>query len=344
MREHVYFDEFGDPVAKKQLYDKGNGTKTAVWYRYENGKFVKGLSGFLVPLFNLPAVVSTTDTVFIVEGEKDAEMLFDNLRYTATTSPNGAGSKWKEEYNKFLKGRNVVILADNDDVGQAHAEQAADALLPIAKSVKLIPAASIYPKVKHKGDISDIVAELGIEKAKARLDEAVAIANIIAEPFTQERIQQSNVTFNIKPPDYSDAGNAEVYSRFYKHDLMFVDALGWLFWNGKRWEQDEHKATAFALNFSKLMLDDAKSEYQNALCVEAEAKAKFAVTDEESDRDALRRAKDATSKADAYLKHAKASRSAQKIRSMIDLSKPSLAVKANRLDAEPFDLNTRRAL
>lgn len=32
----------------------------------------------------------------------------------------------------------------------------------------------------------------------------------------------------VKPPDSSDAGNAETLTRIYRNGLLFVDALGWL--------------------------------------------------------------------------------------------------------------------
>ncbi len=186
IREHIYYDEAGNtPVAKKELYNKGDGTKTGVWYRYENGNYIKGLGGLQAPLFNLPLITSTTnDTIYIAEGEKDCNTLFDKMGYIATTSPNGAGSKWRSEYNQYIEGRDVVILADNDRAGQAHAEQTATALLTVAKSVKLIPAAAIYPKVKQKGDISDIAAEFGADTAKEMLDAAASVANVITEPIT----------------------------------------------------------------------------------------------------------------------------------------------------------------
>ena len=46
-------------------------------------------------------------------------------------------------------------------------------------------------------------------------------------------------------------------------------------------------------------------------------------------------------KAEAYLKHAKASRNAMRLKNMLDLAKPALVVKADTLDANPpLDLNT----
>ena len=44
--------------------------------------------------------------------------------------------------------------------------------------------------------------------------------------------------------------------------------------------------------------------------------------------------------AKAYLTHAKNSRNAVRIKNMLELSKPALVIKADKLDANPFDLNT----
>src|SRR5699024_481429 len=38
----------------------------------------------------------------------------------------------------------------------------------------------------------------------------------------------------VRPPDFSDAGNAEAFTRKYRDTLLFFDALGWLVWNGQR--------------------------------------------------------------------------------------------------------------
>lgn len=49
LREHLYTDEEGKPLARKIIYDKGNGSKTAIWERFENGTYIKGLNGLKVP-------------------------------------------------------------------------------------------------------------------------------------------------------------------------------------------------------------------------------------------------------------------------------------------------------
>ena len=52
-----------------------------------------------------------------------------------------------------------------------------------------------------------------------------------------------------------------------------MDALGWLWWNGRKWERDDHKATAWALKLSARMLEEAQKETRDALHQQAEAKA-----------------------------------------------------------------------
>ncbi|MDE7244344.1 MAG: hypothetical protein K2O18_10285, partial [Oscillospiraceae bacterium] len=114
----------------------------------------------------------------------------------------------------------------------------------------------------------------------------------------------------VKPPDYSDAGNAVVFSRVYRDDLIFVDALGWLWWTGKKWERDDHKAVAWALDLSERMLKEALDKYGEAQQLLAEAMTSFAETGDDEDKDAIADAKEAVKKAGAYLAHAKTSRNA----------------------------------
>ena len=142
---------------------------------------------------------------------------------------------------------------------------------------------------------------------------------------------------SVKPPDYSDAGNAEVLIRIYRKDLIFTDALGWLRWNGQRWERSDHKAVAAGIDLSARMLREALSAYRAALAKHAEAKADFA---ESGSKEAVTDSMEEEKKAKEYLKHARALRGARQLKNMLDLSKPALVMKADRLDANPFDLNT----
>ena len=88
-------------------------------------------------LYNLPSLLKEEATVFIAEGEKDADTL-NSLGLTATTSVNGAHTKWIRKYNPYFADRHVVIVQDNDEVGEKHAQDIAKNLKAIAASVKIV--------------------------------------------------------------------------------------------------------------------------------------------------------------------------------------------------------------
>jgi RecA-family ATPase len=75
-------------------------------------------------------------TVHIVEGEKDVETLVAR-GFLATCNPGGAG-KWRfvaDSARQVLADRDVVVIADRDDVGRQHALEVADSLRGVARSL-----------------------------------------------------------------------------------------------------------------------------------------------------------------------------------------------------------------
>ena len=76
----------------------------------------------------------------------------------------------------------------------------------------------------------------------------------------------------VKPGDYSDAGNAEVFIARNRGRMVYTDSRGWLIWDGKRWATDDHKAYQMAVQLSGEMLADAQAEYQAALFNQAAVK------------------------------------------------------------------------
>lgn len=182
LREHIYTDINGGILAKKQIYRKPDESKTAVWYRLEGGRYIKGLNGLKLPPYHLHLFTQTTGAFYIVEGEKDTETM-ERLGFSATTSPNGAGAKWRKTYNNYFIGRDVIIIADNDEAGDKYGKETAERISAAAASVKLIRSADIYPDVPEKGDISDIAEIIGDTEAKRLLTEAEQRT----EKFTPEK-------------------------------------------------------------------------------------------------------------------------------------------------------------
>jgi hypothetical protein len=135
----TYKDLFDEPLEKREpLYYKYLDSDGEVLFaklkhfpkRYSikhpngDGSWQDGIAkGTPRVIYNLPSVIAGVkagETIWIVEGEKDADRLA-TLGKIATTNFEGASigkSKWKPEYSEFLLGaKNVVIVADRDDVG-----------------------------------------------------------------------------------------------------------------------------------------------------------------------------------------------------------------------------------
>ena len=146
-------------------------------------------------------------------------------------------------------------------------------------------------------------------------------------------------TLSWKPPDYSDAGNAKILVDEYNGLLAFCDALGWLSWTGTHWEQNDHKAVEKAIELTEHMIMESGVELDIALHSEADAKIALA-QDKEGAKEQLARAKETVKQAKAYFAHASKSRNVSHINGMLKLSQPPLHIAADKLDADPFLLNT----
>jgi putative DNA primase/helicase len=149
---YIYTDEEGNFRAEKIRFPN----KRFTW-RTESGW---GLNGLDPGLYRLPLLLRynplSPATVYIVEGEKDAEALISQY-YVATCPPNGAG-KWRAGYVKYFLGADVVVVADRDEAGYRHAEEIRESLETIARSVKVVQS-------KVGKDISDhLDAGYGVEE------------------------------------------------------------------------------------------------------------------------------------------------------------------------------------
>ena len=155
-----------------------------------------------------------------------------------------------------------------------------------------------------------------------------------------ERVQdagEDEIVEDVRPGDFSDAGNMDKFLELNEGRLLFTDSRGWLYWNGVRWVEDDHKATKNAVKMSVKMLEDAQSVYRAALHALADAKA-------EGDREEMDQAAAAVKREKAYLDHAMRTRSDRRIKAILELAKHFLAVDPAKLDANPAELNTPKAI
>lgn len=147
-------------------------------------------------LYRLPEVesaISAGRTVYVVEGEKDADTLA-SWGYCGTTCPGGAKS-WTEAHSARLAGADVVVIPDNDEPGEGHGQQVVELTKGMAKSVRLVHLRDAYPDLKRKGDITDLAEAVGAEQARAILDKLVADT----QPTEQDLYQIACAAYNRIP-------------------------------------------------------------------------------------------------------------------------------------------------
>lgn len=139
-----YVDESGKLIAEKLRFHP----KTFLWRTPKpNGRWNWKIKRDSLPLYRLDEVV-TAKTVYLTEGEKDADRM-RSLGVTATTAPNGANS-WRSDFCFVFAGKKVILIPDTDPPGQSFAWVARKGIEPYAKSVKVV---SVLP---YK-DVSDFL-------------------------------------------------------------------------------------------------------------------------------------------------------------------------------------------
>lgn len=165
-----YTDAEGQLLFQTVRQEFSDGSKTFRQRRPDGkGGWLWALGDVHRVLYRMPEIIHSepSETVYVCEGEKDVETL-RSLGLIATCNPMGAG-KWQEEYSLLLHGRQVAVLADNDNTGREHARQVCASLTGRASSVRLVE----FPGLLEKGDVTDWI-EGGGNRTQLELMVAVA--------------------------------------------------------------------------------------------------------------------------------------------------------------------------
>lgn len=177
--EYVYRSADGAPVFEVvRLLPK-----TFRQRRWCDGRWVWGVDGVDVRIpYRLPEVLAAPGAIFVVEGEKDADMLWA-AGVPATTNAGGA-RKWTGKHAEYLRDRVVYVIPDADEPGRDHAEMVAETLHGIAREVRIVALEGL---AEH-GDVSDwieaghSVAELLRLAAAAPIWQWAPRAKTVCEP------------------------------------------------------------------------------------------------------------------------------------------------------------------
>ncbi|OZA72958.1 MAG: hypothetical protein B7X74_05125, partial [Thiotrichales bacterium 39-47-5] len=116
----TYTNEHGEPLYRiiKSFDDQGQRQFKQQHFDNDTGAWLNGLKNpdstlaVTKTLYNLPQLTqSTSEPVYIVEGEKDVESL-KSLGYVAITS--GGAKSWQSHFADYLVGREIVVIPDHD--------------------------------------------------------------------------------------------------------------------------------------------------------------------------------------------------------------------------------------
>ena len=123
-----------------------------------NGGWIWNLKGVKPVLYNLPQVLKAVDSgtrIYMVEGEKDADVL-TNQGLVATTISGGALKQLTPElYKGFYGASEVVIIPDNDDAGRKYAKNWLLQLKSHVERISIVEIKDVWPDIPKNGDISD---------------------------------------------------------------------------------------------------------------------------------------------------------------------------------------------
>jgi hypothetical protein len=173
VRCHVYRNADRLAVRIKIKHGRSN---YANWYRiFEDGKPIGWQAKKPDHFQPAPYVTAALDPfdpelkddqILWPEGERDVDTL-SKLNLPAFTF-GGVGDGLPSGVDEYLTARHLVILADNDDPGRAHAERKATrAHSAEAASVRIV----YFPELPPKGDVSDFIAGGGTaEQLTDRID------------------------------------------------------------------------------------------------------------------------------------------------------------------------------
>ena len=178
-QEWVYTDEDRQPVFVKQRLRVGESGKTYRLYKVdEYGRKQSTLGDARIVPYNLPALLDAKTAgrnIFLVEGEKAADAI-KSIGMIATTAHTGAGS-WPAAITEYFAGAQVIILPDNDVAGWGYAYKAAEAILPIVKSLKVVDLGlqgvgdDAYEFIEEGGGRDKLVALVKAASAITSLDQ-----------------------------------------------------------------------------------------------------------------------------------------------------------------------------
>jgi hypothetical protein len=185
--EWEYKDESGETLFVKRRF-KTNTEKGKTYSLHKvdaAGRRQGTMTGARIVPYRLPELINAREAgraIYLVEGEKAADALV-SIGAIATT-PHAGASHWPKEITQYFAGAVIIVVPDCDEVGWKHARRVVEALLPVAKAVRVLD----FNLPELGDDAYEWVADGGDRAKLAELAKALPVITSIDQVQTPEWI------------------------------------------------------------------------------------------------------------------------------------------------------------
>ena len=167
--------------------------------------------------------------------------------------------------------------------------------------------------------------------AKEYYHTQIRIAPDYVDPSQYGKNEYHRTTY--KPSNFTDVGQAKVFSELYKYKVGYSEATKFLVYNGKMWEENNLKAQKHAQDLTDFQLDEAWEMLKKANQMENSAMVSGNKEDEEKAKKSIENAKQ-------YRKFALSRQDTLSISATLREARPMLEIDTAILDKDWYKLNT----
>ena len=186
-QEWEYKDESGETLFVKRRF-KTNTEKGKTYSLHKvdaAGRRQGSMTGARIVPYRLPELINAREAgraIYLVEGEKAADALV-SIGAIATTSHAGA-SHWPADITQYFTGAVVIVVPDCDAPGWEYAKRVVEALLPVAKAIRVLD----FNLPELGDDAFEWVADGGDRARLAELAKALPVITSVDQVQTPEWI------------------------------------------------------------------------------------------------------------------------------------------------------------
>jgi hypothetical protein len=204
-QEWEYKDESGETLFVKRRF-KTNTEKGKTYSLHKvdaAGRRQGSMTGARIVPYRLPELINAKEAgraIYLVEGEKAADALV-SIGAIATTSHAGAGH-WPADITQYFTNAVVIVVPDCDAPGWKYARRVVEALLPVAKAVRVLD----FNLPELGDDAYEWVADGGDRAKLAELAKALPVITSVDQVQTPKWIVPRETVDPIEYPIEPDMG------------------------------------------------------------------------------------------------------------------------------------------